>query len=631
MGITAYNSEDKYYKTVKGALRAGESVKFRIIVPRSFGANSARLSFRADAQGEYISKGMYWAGMYGDGHEVWDIETQIPDAGLYWYHFEISSPWGDTRLCKTADFSGAFSPFGAEITDWQLTVYKADFTTPEWLKGGVIYQIFPDRFYNSGAKKENVPSDRVIRTDTENQPYWRPDENGKVLNNDYFGGDLRGIEEKLPYLSELGVTCIYLNPVFEAHSNHRYNTADYSKIDPLLGTCEDFVSLCKSAHRLGIRIILDGVFSHTGDDSLYFNRYKRYGDGGAYNSKESPYFKWYKFQNYPDEYTSWWGFDTLPEVTEECEDYLEFITGENGIAAKWLKLGADGWRLDVADELPDVFIDAIRRAVKRAKPDALLLGEVWEDATNKFSYGQRRKFLLGDQFDSVMNYPFANAVLDFARYGVAEDFMKSVMSIVGNYPKQALDVMMNHIGTHDTERALTRIAGESCEYRDRQWQSEHFLSEEQRKKGIRLMKLAATLQFMLPGVPSIYYGDEIAMQGYKDPFNRAYFEWENTSCGLRSYYVSLGKLRRENECLKDGEFEPVSAALGCVAFARCGKKENLLVIANRNENGITYNLPQNWHNAKNAFDAREYGESVFVEGMSAAVLKKSTDLSENQG
>ena len=248
-----------------------------------------------------------------------------------------------------------------------------------------------------------------------------------MLNNDYFGGDLKGIEEKLPYLSELGVTCIYLNPIFEAHSNHRYNTADYTKIDPLLGTEKDFASLCEAAHKRNIKIILDGVFSHTGDDSVYFNKQHRYGDGGAYNSKGSPYFKWYKFEHYPDKYASWWGFDTLPEVTEECEDYLEFITGENGIIAKWLKLGADGWRLDVADELPDVFLDKVRLAVKKAKPEALLLGEVWEDATNKFSYGQRRKFLLGEQFDSVMNYPFAKLYLILRDTVVAEDFMKSVM------------------------------------------------------------------------------------------------------------------------------------------------------------------------------------------------------------
>ena len=626
MGITVFNSEDKYYKSKKGAVETGETVKFRIIFPRSFGANSARFSLRGDSQENYESKGMYWAGVYGDSHEVWDIEAQIYTAGLYWYHFDISSPWGETKLCKSSDFTGVFSSLTAETSDWQLTVCSSDFKTPDWLKGGIIYQIFPDRFYNSGEKKKNIPSDRILRADTENQPYWRPNKNGKVLNNDYFGGDLKGIEEKLPYLSELGVTCIYLNPIFEAHSNHRYNTADYTKIDPLLGTEKDFASLCEAAHKKDIKIILDGVFSHTGDDSVYFNKQHRYGDGGAYNSKHSPYFKWYKFEHYPDKYASWWGFDTLPEVTEECEDYLEFITGENGIIAKWLKLGADGWRLDVADELPDVFLDKVRLAVKKAKPEALLLGEVWEDATNKFSYGQRRKFLLGEQFDSVMNYPFANAVLDFARYGVAEDFMKSVMSIIGNYPKQALDVMMNHIGTHDTERAITRIVGESCEYRDRQWQSEHFLSPEQKEKGIRLMKMASVLQFMLPGVPSIYYGDEISMQGYKDPFNRAYFEWDNTKCELHAHYVRLGKLRKENECLKDGEFNPVSAALGCVAFERRGKKESLLIIANRNENGITYNLPQSWHNSERLFSGYNCGESVFIDGTSAVVLKR-TELS----
>ena len=429
--------------------------------------------------GDFCEHKMCWAGMNGDDKEIWDIELSVPECGLYWYHFDYDSSWGRGSVYNIGDGKGDVWNGRNSRLQWQLTVYDKNYKTPSWLKGGIMYQIFPDRFFRSGEKKENVPSDRILRDDFDGEPNWRPNEKGEVLNNDYFGGDLRGITEKLSYLFELGVTCIYLNPIFEAHSNHRYNTADYMKTDPLLGTEEDFKKLCESAGRVGIKIILDGVFSHTGDDSRYFNRYSRYDTVGAYNSKSSPYFKWYKFDRYPDEYKSWWGFKTLPEVTEECPDYDEFICGKNGVIRKWLRLGASGWRLDVADELPDCFIDDLRVAVKTEKPDGILLGEVWEDATTKFSYGTRRRYLLGVQLDSVMNYPFAEAVTDFARNGVAESFESSVMTIIENYPKEALDVLMNHIGTHDTERAITKIAGEKSDYRDRQWQSEHFLSEEE--------------------------------------------------------------------------------------------------------------------------------------------------------
>lgn len=623
METVPFNSRDSFYKSRFGAVRAGGSIKFRIVVSRSFMANGATLEMRKDSDEHFTQYTMYWAGMYSDDSEIWDVEIPVGEEGLYWYHFNVYSPWGQCSIYNDGNGKGIVNTAGGEHLLWQQTVYSADFETPDWIKGGIIYQIFPDRFNNSGVAKKNVPSDRILRTDTQNLPYWRPNSEGKVLNNDYFGGDLKGIEQKLPYLEELGVSCIYLNPIFEAHSNHRYNTADYSKIDPLLGTEKDFVRLCKEAHKRDIKIILDGVFSHTGDDSIYFNKYRRYGDGGAYNDSSSPYYHWFNFEEYPDKYRSWWGFETLPEVNEESEEYLRFITGENGILRKWIRLGADGWRLDVADELPDVFIDAVRTAVKAEKPEAFLLGEVWEDATNKFSYGQRRRFLLGEQFDSVMNYPFANAVLDFARYGVAEDFEKRIMSIVENYPAPALNVMMNHIGTHDTERAITKIVGESCEFTEREWQERHnTLSDERYNQGIRLMKLAATLQYMLPGVPSVYYGDEIGMQGYKDPFNRGYFNWESINEELLSYYKKLSLIRESNECLKEGEIRFVSAVLGCVAFERNGEKSALLVIANKNEEEINYNLPPHWHCSKELTNNISIAQSVRIPGMSAVILKR---------
>lgn len=621
MAFVPFHSRDLFFKSVFGAVKTDEFVKFRLLLPRSFCVSGAYFLLAKDGE-QTTEYPMYWAGMHGDAQEIWDIEISVAEKGLYFYHFDYDGAWGRGSVCLVGDGVGAVANANSPREEWQLTVYDKNYQTPDWLKGGLIYQIFPDRFYNSGAPKENVPADRILRSDTENQPYFRPDGEGVVRNNDYFGGDLRGIEEKLPYLESLGVTCIYLNPIFEAHSNHRYNTADYSKIDSLLGTQTDFESLCAEAKKRGIRIILDGVFSHTGDDSLYFNRENRYPTLGAYNSAASPYYTWYSFYDYPNGYKSWWGFETLPEVDEESPAYLEFITGENGIVRKWLRAGAAGWRLDVADELPDVFIDALARAAKAEKADALVLGEVWEDATTKWAYGVRRRYLLGGQLDSVMNYPFANAILSFARDGIAEQFCTSVMQIVENYPKPALDVMMNHIGTHDTERAITKIAGESAEYRDREWQSAKALTDAEYKRGDALLKLAAVLQYTLPGVPSVYYGDEAGLQGYKDPFNRGCYPWGHENQALLAFYRRLGALRRGLPCLKDGTIAFLSSVLGCTAFVRENGGEAILVIANRNEQEIAYNLPDTWQFTSEILHENPVTSFVHVPAMGCVILKK---------
>lgn len=398
----------------------------------------------------------------------------------------------------------------------------------------------------------------------------------------------------------MGVTVIYLNPIFESQTNHRYSTSDYSKIDPLLGTKEDFVSLCNAAHRYGMKIILDGVFNHTGDDSIYFNKKDRYDTLGAYNSKASPYYNWFHFINWPDSYASWWGFDTLPEVNQDSEDYIDYITGPNGIVAKWLRLGADGWRLDVADELNDSFIQKIHARAKAVKPDAIVIGEVWEDASNKIAYSQRKHYLLGEELDSIMNYPFANAIIEFVAYNDAEGFLDKILSVTENYPKPVVDVLMNLLGTHDTARIITRLAGENVDGHDREWQSTHHLSPQQYEFGIQLEKIAATIQFTLPGFPSIYYGDEAGMQGYKDPFNRAGFTWDKINTSLSSWYSWLGLLRKTCPVLKNGQFIPISGAQGCVCYARMNGEypmlnrtgDALVVIANRNPHSIDYILPE---------------------------------------
>lgn len=615
-----YNSRLEYHKSIFGAVKTDQTVTFRIILPRDFCCHAAKLVIKKAEADEYGYINMQWDCMEGVGEEWWKVDFTAEKAALYKYHFEYDTSWGTSRIYHAGNGLAAIKGDGE---DWQLTIYDKDFHTPEWLRGGIIYQIFPDRFASSGTKKQNVPSDRVLRTDRDGDPYWIPTAEGKVLNNDYFGGDLNGIEQKLGYLKSLGVTCIYLNPIFEAQSNHRYDTADYEKIDAMLGTEKDFKSLCESAKKLGIRIMLDGVFSHTGDDSRYFNRYSRYDSLGAYQSKESPYYGWYKFNKWPDDYESWWGIEILPEVNEDNSDFIEYITGKNGIARKWLKLGASGWRLDVADELPDEFLDEFRKAVKEEKADGLVLGEVWEDASNKSSYGKLRRYLLGKQLDSVMNYPFAGAVIDFIRDASAELFASRVMSIVENYPKEVLDVLMNHLSTHDTMRAITALAGENCAYRDRKWQSTHSLDEREYHYGMKLLMAASAMQFALPGVPTIYYGDEAGMQGYKDPFNRRCYPWGKENGELVEWYKKLGKIRNENRIFKDGRFEILSAVAGCVAFSRKNDDEAILVISNSNPHPITYYVKSEWCDAHDLLgNGKVAANMVDIEEKSTVILKR---------
>lgn len=615
-----FNSRKIEYKDKIRAIATDEKVKLRIIVPRSMKCCGATLCVAKENESPaYYS--MFWAGMCGDDNEYWELHFFATTPGLYWYHFELDTPWGRSFVRNVGRGVGDFAP---DASDFQQTVYDKDFKTPDWLKGGIIYQIFPDRFYSSGTEKHGVRPSRVMRR-WGDEPFWREEQMNGIWNNDYFGGDLKGVEEKLLYLANLGVTCIYLNPIFEANSNHRYDTADYEKIDPLLGTEDDLKSLCKTAReQYGISIILDGVFSHTGCDSKYFNIYSNYDDVGAYNSKESPYYPWYKFINWPDEYHSWWGIKLLPEVIEETPEYREYICGKDGILRKWLKCGISGWRLDVADELPDVFLDDLRRAVKDENSDAVIIGEVWEDATTKLAYGERRRYLLGEQLDSVMNYPFADAVLNFVKFANADAFIDSVMSIIEKYPPQVTNVLMNHIGTHDTERAITRLAGENCEGYGRHWQHEHNkLSDYDYYRGVSMMKIASLIQYTLPGVPSLYYGDEIGMQGMKDPFNRACMDWYEPNTELHRWYKRLGEIRRGCKAFERGSFVPVYCSYKTVAYLRSGDNNEVLVAVNLDENAVDINVGSQWDNAYYFFESTVQNGNLHLEPFRYTLLTRN--------
>ena len=616
MRYIPFDSRDILYKKPFGAVSDKETVTFNILLHDDAKCTKAFLKLKKD------NDGTQWHEMepdiYYDEHFRWYKTELILPEGLYWYSFCFDSDYGRKDITKHEHGDGIIGSDGCE---WQLTVYDSTYTTPEKLGGGIIYQIFPDRFYCSGEKKENVPNDRFLRSDYTSNPEYRQKNGTCSLGNDYFCGDLKGITEKLDYLEELGVTLIYLNPIFEAHSNHRYNTADYMKIDPLLGTEADFEELCRSAKERGISVILDGVFSHTGDDSRYFNRYSRYETSGAYNSEASEYYGWYKFKKWPDSYHAWWGVPSLPETEEENEDFAEFITGENGVVRHWLRLGASGWRLDVADELPDSLLDRIRTAARLEKKDAFIIGEVWEDATNKISYGSRRRYLRGKQLASVMNYPFAEAMIRFMNGADASTLAETVLNICENYPKKALNLLMNHIGTHDTARILTALGGTPSDGKDRAWQNAQRMTPEQIEQGKKKLYITALLQYTLPGIPSLYYGDEAGLEGYGDPFCRKCFPWGSEDPYLTDFYRRLGAFRRSSGVFKDGGFMPIYSLGGQLAYLRENNTERVLVCVNRDDHQVNIPVCDGFENAEIIFGYLPENGTIKIDGRGFSVLK----------
>lgn len=618
-----FHSRNPIYRNPTGAVQAHTNIHFKLLVPREFRCSAARLMVGEEFTKQVKTLGLFWCGMNGEDLEWWECDFTPEQSGLYFYRFEIDT-WRGT-LGITSRFGGesGIDEYGSpEGECWQLTVFESQYQTPDWLSGGIMYQIFPDRFYRSGTTKYNVPQDRYLHQRWGAQPEWRPNHQGEITNSDYFGGDLEGIIQKLDYLQGLGITCIYLNPIFEAHSNHRYDTADYTKVDPLLGSKEDFKRLCKEANKRGIHIILDGVFNHTGSDSIYFNRKGRYQTLGAYQSQDSPYYDWYQFYQWPEQYACWWNFETLPNVNETNETYNAYINGTDGVIQTWLKAGADGWRLDVADELPDLFLDHITKAAKQVKPTSMILGEVWEDASNKMAYGQRRRYLLGKQLDSVMNYPFREAIIGFLTGKNPAEMMELIMTVLEHYPPSAIHLLMNHIGTHDTERILTVLGGEPLNGRDREWQSRTKLSQEQRSRGLSLLKLASLMQYTLPGIPCVYYGDEAGMEGYRDPFNRGCFPWGHEDAELVNWYRSLGKIRHSCEVLKQGTLEPYYADDDCFVYIRSDEAvgQKLLVAANRTEQRKHLFMAQEWETASALLGKAVWNGTLTLEPYGYALL-----------
>lgn len=561
-----YNPLDKKCKSITGGIRQHEQCVLKI-----FGDSNepCHLIIKRDGGEAQILPLLKTS--YG-----WTVELTMDEPGLFFYYFQFST-------CKAGSGKFLNLELGETVRPYQITVYSSDYYTPDWIKGGIMYQIFPDRFFKSGDIP--VASDKYLHKIWTDTPFFRPDESGKIKNNDFFGGNFNGIRKKLPYLKDLNVTVIYLNPIFKAFSNHRYDTGNFREVDPLLGTLKDFQDLVIEAKSFGIRIILDGVFNHTGDDSLYFNKYGNYPEAGAYQSKESSYFSWYHFADFPDKYDSWWGIDILPAVNE-LSSFDGFITGETGVLRYWMNFGLAGFRLDVADELPSRFLRHIREAVKTADPEGVLIGEVWEDASNKISYGERRAYLQGNELDSVMNYPLKEAIIQFMRSKNTDFFRETVMMLLDHYPKCSLDCLMNILGTHDTSRILTALSGVLAF--DKEQMNSLRLTPSQYAESLRLLKMASLLQFTLFGVPSIYYGDETGMEGYSDPFCRKCIDWNHINEELHSHYVRLGHIRNRYTVFKTGDYREIFADEHCIVYERRSEKE--VVCVGVNLGGSRYHL-----------------------------------------
>ena len=598
--LIIHNSQMRCYRAPHGALSANAKVILSIDIDKKIEVNSVALRVWQNKMGETLLP--MEKNSLNERRARYTYHLQMPQNGcLVWYYFVISTPnkiifYGN----NDKNLGGEGQVYDNEPPSFQITVYDEGAVTPNWFKNAIMYQIFPDRFFRQG----NILPEKkgaVMHTSWNDKPYYFKDvETDDVIAYDFFGGNIAGIKEKLGYLKELGITVIYFNPVFEAASNHRYDTGDYHKIDPIFGTNQEFADLCTVANEMGIKIILDGVFSHTGSDSKYFNKESNYDSIGAFQSQKSLFYDWYDFVQYPYQYNSWWGFTNLPNVNETTKSYMDFIiNNEDSVLKYWLNQGIFGWRLDVIDELPQEFSQRFFKVLKEKNKDAVLIGEVWEDASNKISYSVPREYLCGREMDSAMNYPLRKIWFDFIMGNVDADLTnRKILSLIENYPKENFYAMMNLIGSHDVERALTLLGEAPQSEKMTIVEKANFtLPEKQYKLAVKRLKILSLWQMTFPGVPCIYYGDEVGMQGYRDPHNRGTYSWENEDEELKSWYKKIIALRKNFQALRTGKFIAVyyqddvygyvrQIVGGKDLFGNEAEDNSLLIVFNRNKSEI---------------------------------------------
>ena len=577
----------------RGAFACSETLRIELEAARRLGVCLAELVLSDDRTGQTRVIPL----AYDDSYAGVDAYTAVlplcelcggKSNGLFYFFVRLYVGRDELYLSavNNIDFDVISDRNG--VRPFRLLVYADGFTTPEWAKSAVMYHIFVDRFAKS-ARPLPVRENSRINPDWDNgTPEFAPYPGAPLANNEFFGGSLYGVTEKLDYLQTLGVNCLYLSPIFKAYSNHKYDTGDYFCVDEMFGGESALDELLQEAKKRGMHVILDGVFNHTGDDSRYFNRYGHYDSVGAYQSLSSPYHDWYSFRHFPDDYECWWGIPILPKLNGNHPDVREFFLGKNGVVRHYLARGTSGWRLDVADELPSDFLTELRASVKAQDPDALIIGEVWENAADKIAYGARREYLSGFQLDSVMNYPVKNAVIDYVKTRDCTFFYNTVTEIYSGYPVEVCAVVMNLLGTHDTERILTVLGTAGGEPLSNAEKAERRLTPDERERALRLLKIAAVLQFTLPGMPSVFYGDEAGMEGYGDPFCRRPYPWGREDRALTAHYRALARLKRSHAALHGETLDFVRHDGPLCAYTRTGGGETLLVMVNMSESETVF-------------------------------------------
>ena len=408
------------------------------------------------------------------------------------------------------------------------------FKTPDWVKDAVFYQIFPERFANGDKTNDPEPIEK-----------W----GNKPTRDNYFGGDLKGIIDKLHYLEKLGINAIYLTPIFEANTNHKYDTKDYMRIDPQFGDIDTLKELVSKCHDKGIRVILDAVFNHSG---YYFPPFQDVLKKG----QKSKYCDWFHIYSYPIKIKPRPNYHTfafeyhMPKLNTENPEVKRYLLD---VAEFWIReVDIDGWRLDVANEVDHAFWREFRQVVKTAKPDAYILGEVWHDAG---------PWLQGDQFDGVMNYPFTNMVIEFFCKNSmdAKEFTSSLNKFMFRYPHQANQVLLNILDSHDTQRLLTQCKGNKA-----------------------LFKLAVLFQMTYIGVPCIYYGDEVGMEGLDDPDCRRTMMWDENEQDrdLLKFYKDCIALRKRHTALRRGYCKFIYASDSQLVMKRYTDSNEVLIAFN---------------------------------------------------
>ena len=566
--IISYDSWNEYFKAPFGALKINEESYIKVNINDGC-VHSINLVIEKEDEHLNLQE-VRRIGMERENDSVFKCKIEpllIPGVYYYYFELEVNRYNYNEKLFygKVINNGEACEYRYEELNKYQLTVYEES-NTPSWFKEGILYHIFVDRFNNGNrtGKPSNPKKNSFIYGNWEDEPMYIKDNYGNVSRWDFYGGNIKGIINKLGYLKKLGVSIIYLSPIFESSSNHKYSTANYKNIDPMFGDEEIFKELIEKAEAKGISIVLDGVFSHTGADSIYFNKFNNYDSKGAYHNEDSPYRSWYTFDNSKEGYKCWWGVGDLPNVNELDPSYMDYIINdEDSVLNKWTKMGVKGWRLDVVDELPDKFVTEFKKELRKASEDSVLIGEVWEDASNKISYGERKKYFLGEQLDSVMGYPFRKGILSFINGNISSYELNDIyMNIKENYPPESFKSNLNLLGSHDVERLKTALHNDKDK-----------------------VKLAVLTQMTFEGVPYIYYGDEAGLEGGVDPDNRRTYPWKNEDEDMIDFYRNSIQTRNRIKALLKGETKFIYTMDDDIfAYTRTVKDDNeddCLIIINR--------------------------------------------------